>query len=129
MRNRLSSKGSVINQSWSTQFPVATFSQITLLGSCTTCYASATCEWSYVNAKVFVSSIFTNGHFYLSTTFSIAEISPQRYSANCQLLSFFSRFSFTKILKAQQVLIFITFWRNVPRLAYKCYLLTSTDQR
>ena len=35
------SEDSVIIQSWSTQFPVATFSQMALLGSWTTCYVSA----------------------------------------------------------------------------------------
>ena len=34
------SEGSVINQSWSKQVPVAAFSQMALLGPWTTCYVS-----------------------------------------------------------------------------------------
>ena len=38
------SEASVINQNSSTQFPVATFPQMVLFGSRTTCYISAMCE-------------------------------------------------------------------------------------
>ena len=38
------SEGSIINQSSSTQFPVATFPQMALFGSRTTCDISAMCE-------------------------------------------------------------------------------------
>ena len=38
------SEGSVINKSWSTQFPVALFSQMALFGSWTTCYVCVKCE-------------------------------------------------------------------------------------
>ena len=42
--NGCTSEGSVINQSWSTQFLDATFSQMALFGSGTIWYVSATCE-------------------------------------------------------------------------------------
>ena len=38
--------------------------------------------------------------YILSTTFSVTEIPPQRYSVKSQLLRRYSQFSFTKILKA-----------------------------
>ena len=49
-------RGSVVNQSWSTQFLVATFSQMALFGSWTTCYDSATCKKVSVATSLF--SIF-----------------------------------------------------------------------
>ena len=57
--------------------------------------------------------------FILSATFSATEIPPWRNSAKCQLLRLYSQFSFTKILKALQVLIFAAFWRNVQRQLFK----------
>ena len=63
------SEDSVIIQSWSTQFPVATFSQRALFGSCATCILLCLCDaWndrSYVNVNVSFSSIFNNDQFYL----------------------------------------------------------------
>ena len=44
--------------------------------------------------------------FILSTTFSGSEIPPRRDAAKRQLLGLYSNFSFAKILKALQVLIF-----------------------
>ena len=57
--------------------------------------------------------------FILSATFSATEIPPWRDSAKCQLLRLYSQFSFTKILKALQVLIFAAFWWNVQRQLFK----------
>ena len=51
----------------------------------------------------------------LSTTFSVTEISPRRDSAKRQLPRLHSQFSFTKMLKAPQVLTFTAIWRNVPK--------------
>ena len=53
--------------------------------------------------------------FILSTTYHVTEISPLRDSAKRQLLRLYSQFSFTKISKALQVLIFTIFWRNIRR--------------
>ena len=57
--------------------------------------------------------------FILSATFSATEIAPWRDSAKCQLLHLYPQFSFTRILKALQVLIFAAFWRNVQRQLFK----------
>ena len=96
------SEGSVINQSWSTQFPVATFCQMALLGSWTTCYVSATCKWvGHMSMPMLLS--FQNSamaSFILSTTLSVTAISPRWDSAKCQLLRLYFQFSFSKILKA-----------------------------
>ena len=44
--------------------------------------------------------------FIFSTTFSVREILPRRDSTECQMLGLYSQFSFYKMLKALQVLIF-----------------------
>ena len=111
------SKGSVINQRWSTQFPFATFSHIALFGSWTTCFVSATCEKvDHMQMLMFLSRGYSSMvSFILSTTFSVTEIPPRRDSPNCQLLPLYSQFWFTKILKALQVLTFTAFWRILSR--------------
>ena len=70
---------------------------------------------SYVNANI--SSIRSSRivRYILSTTLPVTEIAPRRDSDKCQLLRLYSQFSFTKILKTLQVIIFTAFWRNVPR--------------
>ena len=109
------SEGSVINQSWSTHLLVDTFFQMALFVSWTTWCVSATCEkvgpmWMTMFLSLWYSKMVS---FILSTTFSVTEIPPRRDSAKCQLLLFSN--SFSKILKALQVLIFSAFWRNFPR--------------
>ena len=122
-------EGSVMIQSWSTQFPTATFSQMALYDSWTMSYVSAMCEkvghmemqmFPFLRNSIIVSFIF-------STTFSHTESNTQRDSAKCQLLRLYSQFSFTKILKALQALIFTSFWGNFPRISQKRSLLTSTN--
>ena len=49
----------------------------------------------------------------LSTTFSVTEISPRRDPAKRQLPRLHSQFSFTKMLKAPQVLTFTAIWSNL----------------
>ena len=61
---------------------------------------------SYVNTNVSVSSIFNNGQFYLKYYLLRRRISPSKSSAKLQLLRLYSQFSFIKILKALQILIF-----------------------
>ena len=63
---------------------------------------------SYVNANVTVSSIFKVS-FIWSTAFSVIEIPHRRDPAKCQLLRLHPPFSFTKMLKALQVIIFTAF--------------------
>ena len=82
---------------------------------------------SWVNANVSVSSIFNNDQFYLRYYFLRQRTPPRKDSAKSQLLRLYSKFSFIKVLKALQVLIFTTFWRNVTRPSQICALLTSTD--
>ena len=71
---RCTSEGSVINQSWSTQFRVATFSQMGNL----LCLCDAWKGRSYTNANVSVSSIFNNGQFYLKYYFLRDRNSPSK---------------------------------------------------
>ena len=104
------SEDSVIHQSWSTRFPMATFSQLALFGSWTTCPWDVWKGRWYVNANVFVSSMFNNSQFHFKYYFLRHRNSPSK-----RLLSIYSQFWFTKILKALQILIFTAFWRNVPR--------------
>ena len=54
----------------------------------------------------------------VNTTFTVTETPPRRDSAKCQLLRLHFQFSFIKILKALQVLIFTTFWRNVFKTSF-----------
>ena len=83
---------------WSAQFPVA-----------------AICKWLCLVHQQLAMRLWHVKSFILSTSFSVTEIPPWRVSAKCQLLRLYSQYSLTKILKALQVLIFTTFWRNVPR--------------
>ena len=85
----------------------------------TTCYVSAMREKvGHIQMPMFLSLRYsTMVSFILSTTFSVTEIHPRRDSAKCQLLRLYSQFSFKKKLKLLQFLIFIAFWRNVPRLS------------
>ena len=85
-------EGSVINQSSSTQPPVATFSLMALFGSWTTCYVSATCEMvSHIYMLMFLSLQYTTMvSFILSTTFFNTEIHSGRDSAKCPLLGLYS---------------------------------------
>ena len=70
----------------------------------------------FVNANVSVVLIFNNSQLYRKYYFLCYRNSPlKRFSFVSILLRFYSQFSFTKILKALQVLIFKTFWRNVAR--------------
>ena len=56
--------------------------------------------------NIYVSSILAVVSFIFSTTFSVREILPRRDSTECQMLGLYSQFSFYKMLKALQVLIF-----------------------
>ena len=89
-------EGSVIKQSWSTQFPVATFSQMALLDLWTTWCVSATCE------KV--------GLLSPSLKFPLKEI---QLRVNCcvSILNFHSPKYYI------QVFIFTAFCKNVWRLS------------
>ena len=70
----------------------------------------------FVNANVSVVLIFNNGQLYRKYYFLCYRDFPlKRFSYVSILLLLYSQFSFTKILKALQVLIFKTFWRNVAR--------------
>ena len=96
------SEGSVINQSWSTQFPVATFPQKALFDSWITWYASTTCEKVlHMQMPMFLPLRYsTRVRFILGSAFSVDEIAPKGDSAKCQLLRLYSQFSWTKILNA-----------------------------
>ena len=52
---------------------------------------------------------------FLSTTFYVTEVYPERNSAKCELLRLYIQFYFTKILKALQFFVFIAFWWKVLR--------------
>ena len=70
----------------------------------------------FVNANVSVVLIFSNGQLYRKYYFLCYRNFPlKRFSYVSILLLLYSQFSFTKILKALQVLILKTFWRNVAR--------------
>ena len=71
---RCTSEGSVINQSWSTQFRIATFSQMDNL----LCLYDAWKGRSYINANVSVSLIFNNGQFYVKYYFLRDRNSPSK---------------------------------------------------
>ena len=61
--------------------------------------------------------------FILSTTFTVTEIPPQRDSAKSQLLRLYSKFSFTKILKALHAgLNIYSILEERPKTLLKCSL-------
>ena len=74
------SEGSAVNQSWSTQFPAATFSRRipAWFMDSSLCHCDVWKGQSYVNANVSVYSIFKNGHFYLKYYFPCHRKSPSK---------------------------------------------------